>query len=986
MPKFVFLRRFWLLLALTVFMGWGIRSAEAAPSFLINEIDVDTPGTDSAEFIELYDGGDGNSALDGLVVVLFNGNGDTSYAAYDLDGYSTDANGYFVLGNSAVQPDLTFSDNKLQNGPDAVALYSGDAADFPNGSAVTPDNLIDAIVYDTNDADDAGLLPLLNAGQSQVDETAGGNVTGHSSQRCDNATGGARTTSTYQQHAPSPGSENLCGGGNGGGEFGMCGDSAEFIHSVQGAGASSPMVGQTVILEGVVVADFQMGDELSGFFLQEEDSDADANPQTSEGIFVYDAGFGTDVAMGDLVRVQGVVAEYNGLTELTNILDVAVCADSATASAETMTLPVASLDEWERVEGMAVTLNQTLTATESYDLGRYGEMVLAAGGRLYQPTNVAAPGQAANDVQAANDLRRILIDDGSTESNPAVVPYLAADDTLRAGDTTNSVTGVVSYAFDSYRIQPTAEIDFTRANPRQSQPSVAGRLTIASFNVLNYFNGDGQGGGYPTPRGSDTAEEFERQRAKIINALVAMDADVIGLMEIENDGFGPQSAIQDLVDGLNAAAPASTTYAFIDPGLAQIGTDEITVGLLYRTETVQPVASAETTSAAPFNTRNRQPLVQSFEEISTGERFTVAVNHFKSKGSCPSSGENAAQGDGQGCWNVLRTEAANALVDWLNTYPTGVVDPDMLIMGDLNAYAMEDPITAIKDAGYTDLIQQYVGDDAYSYVFGGQFGYLDHALASATLGPQVADAMEWHINADEPRALDYNDFNQEYLYAPTPFRASDHDPVLIGINLGDEITYDLYLPTVATPAEIDPTPAPTPSYPAVNAASENRIVALINQARQSRGLATFSTQPELVQSARRHSSDMASHNFTDHTGSDGTKGGQRMTDAGYGWSTWAEIIGWGFGGDEAAMVDWWLNSPTHHDILVSTRFVDQGAGYDYQAGSTFGHYWTVNFGKRAAPGEADLSQRQYTCQLTAETPDGLSGVSVIIHSTDPCDT
>ncbi|MEL7523952.1 MAG: lamin tail domain-containing protein, partial [Cyanobacteria bacterium J06553_1] len=131
-------------------------------SITINEVDADTPGSDSAEFIELYDGGAGNSSLDGLVAVLYNGNGDSSYAAFDLDGFSTDSNGFFVLGNEAVaNVGLTFGNSTLQNGADAVALYQGNATDFPNGTAVTADGLVDAIVYDTSDGDDSELLTAL---------------------------------------------------------------------------------------------------------------------------------------------------------------------------------------------------------------------------------------------------------------------------------------------------------------------------------------------------------------------------------------------------------------------------------------------------------------------------------------------------------------------------------------------------------------------------------------------------------------------------------------------------------------------------------------------------------------------------------------------------------------------------------------------------------------------------------------------------------
>ena len=184
-------------------------SVLSTSSVIINEVDADTEGSDILEFIELYDGGAGNTSLNGLVLALYDGGDDLSNVPYDLDGYSTDANGYFVLGDAAVSNvDYTVSNSFIQNGSDAVALYSGDAADFPAGTAVTSANLIDALVYDTDDADDDGLLPLLISGQSQINEAGNGNSARHSNQRLPNGSGGARNTSTYGQYFPTPGTEN----------------------------------------------------------------------------------------------------------------------------------------------------------------------------------------------------------------------------------------------------------------------------------------------------------------------------------------------------------------------------------------------------------------------------------------------------------------------------------------------------------------------------------------------------------------------------------------------------------------------------------------------------------------------------------------------------------------------------------------------------------------------------------------------------------
>ncbi len=335
-------------------------------------------------------------------------------------------------------------------------------------------------------------------------------------------------------------------------------------------------------------------------------------------------------------------------------------------------------------------------------------------------------------------------------------------------------------------------MQFTANNLREEQPVMRnlGNLKVTSANVLNYFNGDGQGGGFPTSRGASTAVEFERQADKIVAALSAINADVVGLMEIENDGYGSTSAIVDLVSRLNQRLGAGT-YQFVQvPGSTELGTDAISVGMLYKPAKVTPVGNAVTTSTGVFGFGNRQPLVQSFKQKSNNEVFTFAVNHFKSKGSCPSGSSNPDRDlkDGQSCWNATRVQAATELTAWLATNPTGSADKDVLIMGDLNAYAKEDPIHTLVGKGFVNLVEKFQGNRGYSYLFGGESGYLDHALASSALSTQVTYAMEWHINADETTLFDYNMEDktaqqQADFYQPTAFRGSDHDPVVVELAL-----------------------------------------------------------------------------------------------------------------------------------------------------------------------------------------------------------
>lgn len=582
----------------------------------------------------------------------------------------------------------------------------------------------------------------------------------------------------------------------------VCGNPTTLVHDIQGSGLASSIDGTTVSIEGIVVGDFQddvsgTHGDLDGFYIQEEDADADADQNTSEGIFVFDGSFPTvNVQIGDRVRVAGTVSELTGMTEINATTLIDVCASGMPLPAATVvTLPVNALTDFENYEGMLVTF-PSLVISAHFNFDRYGVITLTTDG-LYQPTAVFDPGsQEAMDLASLNALSQITLDNGRTTQNsdPTIHPngnIFDLSNRFRGGDVLENVTGVMDYRFDDYRIQPTQGALYSEVNPRTTQPvTVGGSLKVAAFNVLNYFNGDGSGGGFPTQRGADTQAEFLRQRAKIVAALVAIDSDVVGLMEIENDGYGTTSAIQDLVNGLNDAT-GSGTYAFVDPGVIGIGIGVIAVGLIYKPSTVSLLGDSAIldTSVDPnfLDTHNRPALAQTFVEQSSGEAFTVVVNHLKSKGFNCDDLDDPDTGDGSGNCNLTRTKAAQALVTWLAGDPTGSSDTDFLVIGDLNAFDREDPVDAILAAGYTDLLASFVGEFAYSFVFDAQMGYLDYALSSATLTGQVTGATVWHINADEPDLINYDTTfktpAQQAIYAPDSYRSSDHDPVVVGLSL-----------------------------------------------------------------------------------------------------------------------------------------------------------------------------------------------------------
>jgi predicted extracellular nuclease len=588
--------------------------------------------------------------------------------------------------------------------------------------------------------------------------------------------------------------------------FGACGHPATFVHTIQGSGSISPLEGASdIIIEGVVVGDFQStASQLGGFFLQEEDSQTDSDPATSEGIFVHDLGF-LEVNPGDVVRVMGTVTESDGLTVLDQLTNLVTCG-SEIVTPVIVTLPVSSLDDWERYEGMLVTFPQALYISEYFNFDRYNEIVLTSERHL-TPSAEYEPGPDA--IQAAEEflLDKITLDDGrsSQNSDPAIHPNGSVFDLtnlFRGGDFLQNVTGVMDYAFGLYKIQPTQGADYVSVNARTLQPDdVGGSLKVASFNVLNYFSTIDTGVFVCGPaqdqecRGADTPEEFSRQRDKIVAAITAIDADVVGLLEIENNIN--DDAVVDLVNGLNAVNGAGT-YDYVHTGV--IGTDAIKVALIYKPASVTPAgayAILDTSVDSRFlDDYNRPTLAQTFQDNATGETFTVAVNHLKSKGSDCNAIGDPDLGDGAGNCNLTRKAAAEALVDWLATDPTSSGNANFLIIGDLNSYDKEDPIDAIlagsDDAlgtadDYTDTIFQFLGESAYSYVFDGQLGYLDHALSSADLLRQITGVTIWHINADEPDLIDYDmSFKldaQDALYEPNAYRSSDHDPVIVGLTL-----------------------------------------------------------------------------------------------------------------------------------------------------------------------------------------------------------
>ena len=571
------------------------------------------------------------------------------------------------------------------------------------------------------------------------------------------------------------------------------------IHTVQGDGAESPLDNSQVIVAGVVTGDFQNNDadrssNLSGFYLQESSPDSD--PATSEGIFIFDGHSPrVDVAVGDLVTVEGSVNEHHGETQ------ISAASVTVTGTGRVEAVDVSLPADLERFEGMLIRLPQTFTVAGLHELERFGTVQLVTGDRPFSYTNQNPPDVAGYaDHRRGFAARSLLLDDGRVEQGVMPIRYLnssvASGFSIRSGDSVTGITGNLRFArgagpsgAQGYRVMPTSDPVFESRNPRPDPPPKSGSIRVAVFNALNFFSSIDTGADDCGPsrrngcRGADSMEEQERQIAKLVTTLQQIDADIVGLIEIENNSG---IALQMIIDRLNVVATDS--YDYVAAGV--IGTDVISNAFIYKPARVSlkgdPVLLDSTIDRRFNELKNRPALAQAFEQTTNGATLSVVVNHLKSKGSdCDDVGD-PDRNDGQGNCNGTRTQAAAALAAWTETDPTSSGDADYLIIGDLNAFVFEDPLTALKNAGFTNLLEAARGGNTWSSIFRGESGALDHALANAALLPQVTGATEWHINADEPTALDYNlEFGRDpaIFNGSSPFRSSDHDPIIVDLDL-----------------------------------------------------------------------------------------------------------------------------------------------------------------------------------------------------------
>lgn len=607
------------------------------------------------------------------------------------------------------------------------------------------------------------------------------------------------------------------------------------IAEIQGTGPASPFVGQTVTTEGVVTAHYPSGG-LDGYVIQTPGTGGSidfASHRASDAVFVYAPGAVDEVAPGDTVRVRGAVGEYFDLTQIRVEAGDAEVIDAAAAPIPATFAWTADPAQRESLESMLVAPG-AFTVTDTYRTNLYGEIGLAAGeSPLRQPTDTARPGSAAAEETAAdNAARAVKLDDGSTaqfgstgENTP---PYLSLTEPVRVGaSVTFDEPVIMDYRFGEWKFTPVRHIvgdgtgtdGVTFENTRTDAPApVGGDVSVASFNVLNYFTTlgdetascvaytDREGDRTSVREGCDQrgawdAVDFERQQIKIVQAIDALDASVVGLMEIEDSarlGKAADQATAALVEALNTAArePGKWDYVPSSNELPDASSrDVITNAIIYQPAEVEPVGPPRALGTASEEgsafQNAREPIAQVFVPVAGGEQFLFSVTHFKSKGSVgPWPGDADAE-DGQGRSNESRVRQAEALAAWIDSVKGDT--EAVYLAGDFNSYTHEDPLQALYDAGYATAEAEF-GLSASTYSFEGMSGSLDHVLMNDAAARRATGADIWGINSGESVFLEYGRFNSfgTPLYEETPYRSSDHDPIKVGLSA-----------RAATPTKID---------------------------------------------------------------------------------------------------------------------------------------------------------------------------------------
>jgi predicted extracellular nuclease len=598
------------------------------------------------------------------------------------------------------------------------------------------------------------------------------------------------------------------------------------IAAIQGSGATTPVAGQVVTTTpSRVTAVYGQGAtaELRGFVIQTAGTGGPGRDlsRASDAVFVFMNNTPFSVQVGDAVSVTGTAGEFSGLTQLAGTVTITELTGSVPAVRPVTGLSwAATVAQRENLESMLYDSDERFTVSDPFPLLRFGELGLSSAELPLQPTEVARPGTPEAAAQAARNLAvRVNLDDGSNRGYTRTatlaarpLPYLSVGVDVAVGDRLRLTEPViVDYRNSAWKFNPTAptvpgsEPASIRAVADDRAPRVGGAMAVASFNVLNYFTTTGSGrtsctgGNLATDdtfnvtfdcdvRGAWDPADLQRQQSKIVTALNSLDADVVGLMEIENSvvlGEQPDEALGSLVGALNRAA-GFRKWAFVPSSTelpATADQDVITNAVIYQPRWVRLNGPARALGAAAgvggAFANARTPIAASFTPWSGGDPVLVVVNHLKSKGADGATGDNVDRGDGQGAYNGDRVRQAQALRDWVPQVQRSEDVQSVALVGDFNSYGAEDPLQVLYAAGYVNAAPS----DEWSYSFSGLAGSLDHVLLNSAARDRLTRADIWNINAGESPALEYSTYKTtaDDYYSPDPRRSSDHDPVVVGL-------------------------------------------------------------------------------------------------------------------------------------------------------------------------------------------------------------
>ncbi len=771
---------------------------------VINEVDADTASSDVLEFVELYDGGAGNTPLDGLVVVFYNGSDDRSYNpagfpnAIDLDGFSTDADGYFLLGNAAVvpAPSIVFPGNSLQNGADAVAVHVGNGVDYPNDTPVSGIALVDALVYDTNDGDDSGLLSVLTPGQPQQNEDGNDDKDFHSNSRVPNG-GTQLDTTSYVQQPPTPGASNVT--------------NAE-IFEIQGSGLDSPLEDAYVQTNDNVVTAL----DTNGFFMQTPAGRTDGDAFTSDGVFVFTGG-APSVAVGDQVDVFAQVQEFFGMTELGdlrslnvdssgNAVPPAVVFDATTPSPTPTLIP-----DLERFEGMLVSFDGIATGPTN----QFGETSVVVGSdRAFREPGIEFPGEPGYPVW-----------DGNPEIFEVDPNGLGGADAQLFVGQTISAEGPLFFTFGDYQVLPTSfELGPKPALPVGVRPRDLGEFTVGSLNMFRFFDdiNDPPDTNFLGQVRNDTVVStatYLSRRAKftpyILDVLGA--PDILAVQEVEKI-----EVLADLAADIAAVDPTVVYTPYLIEG-NDVGT--IDVGFMVRdtiqvnsVSQIEPMATYTNPVTGVVNVlHDRPPLLLDANGLSNGlpgQPVRVIVVHNRSLGSIADD----VQGVRVRLKRLLQAQSIASKVQELQTMSSA----PLAVVGDFNAFEFSDgyvdavghirgdfiatdnlvcataPCADLVNPDLANQVLSLPAEDRYSFNFEGSSQTLDHALTTTATDFYIRGFGFARGNADSPNNLVNED--------TTVLRSSDHDGLVLFLFKDadqDGVTDDAdYCPETAIPEAI----------------------------------------------------------------------------------------------------------------------------------------------------------------------------------------